>query len=100
MRRALKAYMIFLRSASHDQAQFDWEFRTGSVSWSKLYWDAMDSGLSADDTIAISTENSPSTSQDRNSDYRGSTFFDRVRKIRVDEEMKWNSNLFKLWILP
>lgn len=100
MRRALKAYMIFLRSASRDQAQFDWEFRTGTTPWSKLYWDAMDSSLSADDTIAISTENSPSTSQRDISSYRASAVFDRVRKLRVDEEMKWNSNFFKLWILP
>ena len=100
VRRALKAYMNFLRLACCDRAQFDWELRAGNAAWSKLYWSFVDGDSPADEAISISEENRPSTNDGDGSAYSGSFLLNLARKLLVDQEMKWNSNLFKLWILP
>lgn len=100
IRRTLKSYMFFLRAASYNRAEFDWNFLSGKPSWARLYWSLISDDLPADDAIAASEQHMATSTETTAANYVGSRIFDLARRIWTDSELKPNSNLFKLWILP
>lgn len=106
IRRALKSYIFFLRQASIDREQFDWDFLNANNDWSKMYWSFMQ-----DPTI-----HSPSLTYDRSHSNKNSdvglpidgssrrwytTCLDKsLRAIAVKQELLCTSLWWKLWLTP
>ena len=57
VRRALKLYLSFLRKACSDPHEFDAEFFNGEAPWSRIYWQFLESPMSAQGLTNLSQAN-------------------------------------------
>ena len=54
VRRVLKTFMVFLREAGADKTEFEHSFYARDQAWSRLYWDYMDTPVSAHQLLTLS----------------------------------------------